>query len=57
MDADLTIGALGHAKSDLIGAVAFDATYVYFHEVWPQTRRRACFFGLGGSQGQGMGFG
>ncbi|CAB1121421.1 unnamed protein product [Ectocarpus sp. CCAP 1310/34] len=36
MDADLTIGSLGALKADLIGAVSFDATYVYFnkdHEV------------------------
>ncbi len=32
MDADVTIGNLGSLKADLIGAVSFDATYVYFHQ-------------------------
>lgn len=33
MDADVTIGSLGSLKADLIGAVSFDATYVYFNKV------------------------
>ena len=32
MDADVTIGSLGSLKADLIGAVSFDATYVYFNQ-------------------------
>lgn len=33
MDADVTIGGIGSLKADLIGAVSFDATYVYFNHV------------------------
>ena len=33
MDADVTIGSLGSLKADLIGAVSFDATYVYQNKV------------------------
>ncbi|CAN0329917.1 unnamed protein product, partial [Discosporangium mesarthrocarpum] len=37
LDADLTVGSYS-AKTDLIGAVSFDASYVYFHKVCGQTR-------------------
>ncbi len=33
MDADGTVGRVGSLKTDLIGAVSFDATYVYFNKV------------------------
>lgn len=45
MDADITLGNLGvlsSLKTDLIGAVSFDATYVYFHKAscWCSVCRR-----------------
>lgn len=39
MDADVTIGGIGSLKADLIGAVSFDATYVYFNKVRVRANR------------------